>query len=80
MPEIPSHKDLLGTEIAIEDCVVVPDGKRVLKLGTVKRLGPKMVVVSIVGRSWQEKMVYPQDLLVVKDQRVTLYLLKHSAE
>jgi len=77
MAEVPEHKDLLGSKIAVGDFVVVPDGKRVLKLGTVERLGPKMVVVSITSYCGVKK-VYPEDCLVVNDPRVTLYILKHA--
>jgi hypothetical protein len=77
MAEVPEHKDLLGSKIAVGDYAVVPDGKRVLKLGTVKKLGHKMIVVTML-KQCGDKMVYPKDLLVVNDPRVTLYMLKHT--
>jgi len=77
MAEVPEHKDLLGSKITVGDFVVVPDGKRDLKLGTVERLGAKMVVVSITSHC-SGKRVYPEDCLVVNDPRVTLYILKHA--
>jgi len=79
MAEIPEHRDLLGSKIAVGDYVVVPDGKRILRLGTVEKLGAKMVVVCITGHCGS-KRVYPEDCLVVNDPRVTLYILKHARE
>ena len=79
MVEEPNHKDILGNKISAEATVVVPDGKRDLRVGVVKRLTPKMVTVQTVGKGYNtEKMVYPGDLLVVEDSRITMYLLKHS--
>jgi hypothetical protein len=77
MTEIPEHRDLLGSKIAVGDSVVVPDGKRILKLGTVERLGAKMVVVCISNYCGTKK-VYPADCLVVNDPRVTMYIIKHA--
>jgi len=77
MTEIPEHKDLLGIKIAVGDYAVVPDGKRILRLGTVKKLGAKMIVVCMTGYCG-DKRVYPEDCLVVNDPRVTLYMLKHA--
>lgn len=81
MAEEPNHKDILGNKISIDDSVVVPNGRRDLRVGVVKRLTPKMVTVKTVGKGYTgERLVYPSDLLVVEDSRVTMYLLKHSSD
>lgn len=74
------HKDILGNVIAVEDTVVAPDGRRDLKIGIVKRLSPKMITVETLGRNGRigSKLLYPGDVLVVDDPKVTLYMLKHQ--
>lgn len=79
MAEEPNHKDILGNPISVDDTVVVPTGRRDLRVGIVKKKSPKMVTVKTVGPGYSpEKLVYPGDLLVVNDPRVTMYMLKHS--
>ena len=74
------HKDILGNAITVNASVVVPEGRRSLRVGVVERLTPKMVAVKIVGNRGfrSERLLYPKDILVVEDSRVTLYLLKHQ--
>lgn len=78
MPEEIKHNDILGNPIAVEDTVVVPDGRRALKIGVVKKLSPKMITVSTIERQgWSgTKLLYPRDVLVVNDPKVTMYMLK----
>jgi len=81
MPEsIPEHKDILGSKIAVEDTAVVPDGRRRLEVAIVKKLSPKMVTVEVIGRNGRrsEKLLYPKDILVVDDPKVTMYMIKNQ--
>jgi len=82
MSNDPEHKDILGNYIRIGDSAVVPDGRRNLRVGVVERVTPKMVAVKTVGSgiSRRERLLYPGDILVVNDSKVTLYLLKHQAQ
>jgi hypothetical protein len=84
MPVIPEHKDILGRDLTEECTVIVPDGNRSLKIGVVKKLHPKMVTVQVIQpgsfRGYSEKMIYPGDLLVTDDSRITMYMLKHSPQ
>jgi len=73
------HKDILGNMLKLGDSVVYPDHNR-MKIGTVKKLTPKMVNVKEIGRSRTENpdRKYPQELLVVDDPKLTMYILKNS--
>jgi hypothetical protein len=73
-----AHKDLIGNNIAVGSYVVIPTG-RVLSLGTVTKLNPKMITVLKVKTSrfaHREERRYPKDLLVIDDPKITLYMLK----
>lgn len=70
------HKDILGNAIAEGDAVVYPDHNR-MKVGTVKKNSPKMVMVQPVGKLYTDRK-YPQEVLVVDDPRISLYILKNS--
>lgn len=80
MAQAPEHKDILGNVINPGDSAVIPNGNRDLRVGVVERLTPKMVAVKIVGNGgWRsEKLLYPGDILIVNDSKITLYLLKHQ--
>lgn len=80
MSEEINHKDILGNTISVEDTVVVPTGRRDLKIGVVKKLSPKMITVTTIGRNGRtgSKLLYPGDVLVVNDPKVTMYMLKHQ--
>ena len=73
------HKDILGNVLKLGDSVVYPNHNR-MKIGTVKKLTPKMVNVKEIGRSRTENpdRKYPQELLVVDDPKLTMYILKNS--
>lgn len=70
------HKDILGNSINVGDTVVYPAGNT-LNIAVVKKINPKMINVVAVGRSWPDRK-YPNDLLVVNDPKITIYMLKHS--
>jgi len=80
--EAPEHKDILGNKVSVEDTVVVPDGRRRLEVAIVKRISPKMVTVDVIGRNGRtsEKMLYPEDVLVVNDPKVTMYMIKNQKQ
>jgi hypothetical protein len=72
------HKDRLGRVIKIGDCVAYPSGNT-LVIGVVKKLNPKMVGVSELGKSrtWgSAKNKYPMDCVRLDGPEVTMYLLK----
>lgn len=70
------HKDILGNVLKLDDNVVYPDHNR-MRIGTVVKLNPKMVNVKAIGRSYPDRK-YPQELLVVDDPKLTMYILKNS--
>lgn len=74
--EIPVHKDIIGNEIKVGSTVVYPYHNS-LKVASVTKLNPKMINVVAIGRSWNDRK-YPNDLLVVEDPKITMYLLKNS--
>lgn len=71
-----SHKDILGNIIKAGDTVVYPS-HNALRIAVVKKLNPKMVNVVAVGHSWPDRK-YPNDLLVVDDPKITLYMLRNT--
>ena len=72
-----THKDRLGRELKIGDCVVYPSHNS-LSVGTVKKLNPKMVKVMPVGTKYRStgSNTYPNDIVVVEGVEVTMYLLR----
>jgi len=70
------HRDILGNVLKLDDNVVYPDHNR-MRIGNVVKLNPKMVNVKAIGRSSPDRK-YPQELLVVDDPKLTMYILKNS--
>lgn len=70
------HRDILGNQVYEGDTVVYPDHNR-MKIGTVKKNSPKMVIVQPVGKLYTDRK-YPQEVLVVDDPKISLYILKNS--
>jgi hypothetical protein len=78
--EIPEHKDKLGRLLKVGDCVAYP-GSNTLIIGMVKKLNPKMVGVSRLGKnSWGPSNKYPSDLVLLDGPEVTMYLLRESSK
>lgn len=75
----PEHTDKLGQPIKLNDCVAYPDGNS-LNIGRVVKLNPKMIGVEEVGsKRWQHKgNKYPQDMVVIDQAAVTMFLLKNQ--
>jgi len=75
---VPEHKDKLGRLLKVGDCVAYP-GSNTLMIGTVKKLNPKMVGVSMLGKhAWGPSNKYPDDLVLLEGPEVTMYLLRMS--
>lgn len=70
------HKDILGNNIT-EGCIVVYPHHNHMKVGTVKKNNPKMVMVQAVGKSYTDRK-YPYEVLVVDDPKISLYILKNT--
>lgn len=70
------HKDILGNHIKVGDTVVYPFRNN-LKIASVMKLTPKMVNVVAVGRKYPDRK-YPEDLLVVDDPKITMYMLRKN--
>ena len=75
-PAVVLHKDILGNEIKMGVTVVYPSRNN-LKIAVVKKINPKMVNVVAVGNSRPDR-IYPIDLLVIDDPKVTFYMMKHT--
>lgn len=74
--EIVEHKDILGTTIQVGDIVAYPHHNR-LYIGSVTKLNPKMINVKAVNKSYNDRK-YSQELVVVEDSKLTMYILKNS--
>lgn len=70
------HKDILGNTINDGDSVVYPHHNRMI-VGSVQKSTPKMVMVQAVGKSYTDRK-YPNEVLVVDDPKITMYILKNS--
>ena len=70
------HKDILGNTIKEQDVVVYPNHNR-MKIGTVSKCTPKMVTVIPVGKQYWDRK-YPQEVLVIDDPKISMYILKNS--
>ena len=70
------HKDILGNIIKVDDTVVYPLQNR-MKIGTVQKNSPKMVIVQPIGKQYIDKK-YPSEVLVVDDPKITMYILRNS--
>lgn len=77
---IPEHRDKLGRVLKVGDCVAYP-ASNTLIVGLVKKLNPKMIGVSALGknRTWASaKNKYPDDCVRLDGPEVTMFLIKHS--
>jgi hypothetical protein len=76
-----NHMDKLGQPLAEGDCVAYPQSNT-LYIGTITNLNPKMVkVVQVGAKSWYGTAgtnKYPNDLVKLDGESVTMYLLKNS--
>lgn len=73
--EAPVHCDRLDNPLSIGDYVAFPQNNS-LAIGTVVKMNPVMVKVLQIGRSSGTNK-YPQDLVLVNQAHVTMYILKH---
>jgi hypothetical protein len=70
------HRDKLGRQINLGDCVVAPYHNS-LMVAKVIKLTPKMVKIKkLANKQTWEYNKYPQDLAIVNSADVTAYLLK----
>ena len=77
MSKIPEHKDKLGRTLAEGDCVAFPSANT-LCIGTITKINPKMLKVKQVGSTgyWARGTnKYPEDLVKLDGEDVTMYLL-----
>lgn len=79
--EIPEHRDQLGRLLKLGDCVAYPAGNS-LVIGVIRKLNPKMIGVTKVGkRGWgSEKNKYPQDCVLLDGPEVTMFLIKNVGQ
>jgi hypothetical protein len=79
--EVPEHRDKLGRLLNVGDCVAYPSSNS-LVIGIVKKLNPKMVGVSQLGKNrwgaWGDSNKYSNDLVILDGPDVTMYLIKNS--
>lgn len=79
MSKTPEHHDKLGRPLAEGDCVAFPSSNS-LCIGTVIKLNPKMLKVKQLGSTgyWARGTnKYPEDLVKLEGEEVTVFLLKH---
>ena len=80
---LPEHKDYLGRELEVGDCVVY-SVRNLFQLGRIVKFGEKQI--RVVGYDYARKnwrtgeargdLKYPTHCLKVDGEEVTLYLLK----
>ena len=76
--ELPTHQDKLGRLLVEGDCVAFPESNS-LSIGTIIKLNPKMVKIVKVGATgyWARGTnKYPNDIIKLDGEDVTLYLLR----
>jgi hypothetical protein len=79
------HKDRLGRQLKIGDCIAVAH-RNGLMVGVIKKAHPKMISVSeldgkdVNGRYWRghDYKKYSSECVLLEGPEVTLYLLKHA--
>lgn len=71
-----AHVDLLGNELNVGDYVAASYFKS-LAICQVTKLNPKMVGVKQVGKSWN-KNVYPDEMIKIDPEQVTMYILRNK--
>lgn len=79
MSKLPDHRDKLGRPLAEGDCVAFPSSNS-LCIGTIIKINPKMLKVKQLGATgyWARGTnKYPEDLVKLEGEEVTVYLLKH---
>jgi hypothetical protein len=75
---IPEHKDRLGREITVGDCVAYPSNNS-LYIGTVTKLHTKMIGVTAIGSKYKSSSnKYPQEIVKLEGPDVTMYLLMNQ--
>lgn len=78
--ELPTHQDKLGRLLVEGDCVAYPESNS-LRIGTVIKINPKMVKVKGLGTTgyWARGTnKYPDDIVKLEGEEVTMYLLRHT--
>ena len=79
MPKVKiEHNDILGRPIAVGDCVAFASYNN-MAIATVIKLNPKMVKVKEIGinATWYTgNNKYPQDLVILTESDVTMYILQ----
>lgn len=80
MNKAPIHRDKLGRDIELGDCVAVAH-QNGMEVAKVVKLNPKMVKVELLNtqkRSWYtgEHNKYGDQMVVIDNEYVTMYLLK----
>lgn len=74
----PVHCDKLGREIALNQCVAFPS-HNTLYIGKVIKLNSKMIKVEALGSKYKyEGNKYPQDVVIINDADVTMWLLRNT--
>lgn len=73
------HKDCLGRELKVGDCVAVAHHNQ-LMVGTIKKINPKMIKVARVGSSSRSSGYnkYASECALLEGPEVTMFLLKMS--
>lgn len=80
MAKLPDHYDKLGRLLSEGDCVAFPSSNS-LCIGTIVKVNPKMLKVKQLGSTgyWARGTnKYPEDLVKLDGEDVTMYLLKHT--
>lgn len=75
--DVVSHKDKLGRDINLNDCVAFPRSNS-LVIGKVIKLNPKMIgVEEVSNKKWcYSGNKYPQDCVIIDSADVTMYMLR----
>lgn len=78
--EIITHKDRLGRDLTVGDCVAVSHHNQ-LMIAIIKKLNPKMIKVSELGTRYRsEYNKYSSECVRLDGPEVSIYLLKHNVK
>ncbi len=81
MKESPTHHDILGKEVNIEDIVAFSHHNQ-LKIGKVIKLNPKMLKIKEFrkNRSWGggEYNIYSSETVIIPGADAIIYILQHT--
>jgi hypothetical protein len=76
MTKTTEHVDILGNILNDGDIIAYSHHNN-LKIGTIKKSSPKMIIVMPIGKKYLDRK-YPNETVKLDSSRVSLYILKNN--